>query len=314
MGMPMRKGENYMTCSCPKCNAQIEVDLSHITENGTFTSCPECKGRFWTNKEAYARMALKKEGNTYCDKCGKKLDHLIVCAGCGVMYPDYYLVQASKPPRRQVEKPDLFSMSFTLKPAEKQTYVYTGAKKSVAGPSKAIFAKVGLLALVALLAAGTVYFLHIRTLEKQYAKNYIRALYTIKSGTVLGLNTCTKLSNEWKANMDAGRVYAPHISADDESRLNGVKETTDRFMHTLNKPPKKFVNSNEKLTNLYGAYAKVHALAIAPSGSLPGYTNLASKSQSEFDVALQELKGSLPSELTAELQLAKVKYKGLKDI
>src|ERR1035441_3358055 len=88
-----------MTCSCPKCHAQIEVDFSSIPENGTFTPCPECKGRFWTNKESYARMALKKEGSTYCDKCGKELGHQIVCAGCGVMYPDYYLVQASKPPQ-----------------------------------------------------------------------------------------------------------------------------------------------------------------------------------------------------------------------
>ena len=303
-----------MTCSCPKCHVQIEVDLSSIAENGTFTPCPECKGRFWTSKESYARMALKKEGKTYCDKCGKELDHLIVCAGCGVMYPDYYLLQASKPPRRQVEKPGLFSMSFTLKPAAKQTYVYTGAKKSVAGPSKAIFAKVALLVLVALLAVGTGYFFHTRKSEGLYAKNYMRALYTIKSGTDYSLSTCAKLSAEWKTSMDAGQKYAPHISAEDESRLSSVKETTDRFMQTLDNPPKKLVNSKEKLVNLYTVYARVHALAIAPSGSLPGYTNSANKSQSEFNVALQELKGSLTPELTTELKIAKAKYKGFKDI
>lgn len=104
-----------MTCSCPKCHAQIEIDFSSIPENGTFKPCPECNSRFWINKESYARMALKKDGNIYCDKCGKELDHLIVCAECGVMYPDYYVVQASKPPRRQVEKADLFSFSFTLR-------------------------------------------------------------------------------------------------------------------------------------------------------------------------------------------------------
>lgn len=303
-----------MICSCPKCHAQIEVDLSSIAENGTFTSCPECRGRFWTSKETYARMALKKDGKTYCDKCGNELDHLIVCAGCGVMYPDYYLVQASKPPRRQVEKPDLFSMSFTLKPAAKQTYIYTGAKQSVDGPSKLISAKVGLIVLVALLSVGAGYFYHISKSEGKYAKNYMRALYTIKSGTDFSLSICAKLSTEWKTNMDAGQKYAPHISEEDVARLNSVKVTTDRIMLTLDNPPKKFVNSKEKLANLYWVYARAHALALTPSGSLPGYTDSASKSQSEFNVALQELKGSLPPVLSKELILAKAKYRGLKDI
>jgi hypothetical protein len=304
-----------MTCSCPKCHAQIEVDLSKIPESGVYTPCPECKGRFWVNRESYARIALKKEGKTYCDKCGKELDHVIVCRACGVMCPDYYLVQASKPPRRQIEKPDLFSLNFTLKPAKPTyTYTYTAAKKSSEKSPNVLLKRFALLVLVALLAVGTGYFYNTRKLEQQYAKNYMRALYTIKSGTDFSLNTCAKLSTEWKTSMDAGLKFAPHISAEDESRLNSVKDTTDRFMQTLNKPPKKFVASKEKLANLYGVYTKIHALAVAPSGSLPSYTNSASKSQSEFNMAAKELKGSLPQELSAEFQIAKAKYKGLKDI
>ena len=114
--------------------------------------------------------------------------------------------------------------------------------------------------------------------------------------------------------MDAGQNFAPHISAEDESRLNTVKDVTDVLMQKLNEPPKKFINSKEKLANLYGIYAKAHALAVAPSGSLPGFTGSASKSQSDFNVAVQELKGSLPPKLSAELQIAKTRYKGLKDI
>jgi uncharacterized protein YbaR (Trm112 family) len=123
-----------MNCSCPKCHAPIEVDISRIPETGAFTPCPECKGRFWINKESYARMSLSKEGKTYCDQCGKELGNKIVCAECGVMYPDYYLVQTSKPPRRQIEKPD-FNISFSLRAARQSythTYTYTGAKKTSA--------------------------------------------------------------------------------------------------------------------------------------------------------------------------------------
>jgi uncharacterized protein YbaR (Trm112 family) len=306
-----------MTCSCPKCHALIEVDLSHIPEDGTLRPCPECKGRFWINRESYARVALKKEGKTYCDKCGNELEHKIVCNECGVMYPDYYLVQASKPPRRQVEKPDLFSLSFTLQPATptySQTYTYMGAKESSGKSPKVLLKRVGLLALVVLLALGIAKLYHIKQVEKQYAKNYMRALYTIKTGTDLSLDTCAKISAEWKTKMDAGQNYAPRISADDESRLNKVKDAADRYLQYLNEPPKKFIDSKEKLVNLYGVYAKAHALAVAPTGSLPGFTTSTTNSQSEFNVAVKDLKGSLSPELSEELQVAKVIYKGLKNI
>jgi uncharacterized protein YbaR (Trm112 family) len=304
-----------MTCSCPKCHAQIDVDLSRIPENGAFTPCPECKGRFWVNRESYARIALKKEGKTYCDKCGKELDHVIVCRACGVMCPDYYLVQASRPPRRQVEKPDLFSMSFTLKPAtQTYAYTYTGAKKPAERAPKGNLKRVGLLVLVALLVVGGGYLYHINKAEQEYAKNFMRVLFTIKSGTDFSLDTCAKISADWKSGMDTGQKYAPHISPEAETRLNKVKDTTDSFMQKLNKPPKKFVNARAKLADLYGAYTKVYALALAPPGSFSGFTDSANRSEAEFKTAVKELKASLPPELSAELKIAKTKYKALKDI
>jgi predicted Zn finger-like uncharacterized protein len=303
-----------MTCSCPKCHAQIEVDLSRMPENGTFMPCPECKTRFWLNKESYARRALIKEGQIYCDQCGKELDHKIVCTACGVMYPDYYLVQASKPPRRQVEKPD-FNISFSLKPA-KQTYAYTytGTTKSSERSPNNILKRLGLLALVAILAVGAVSLYQKIQREKQYAKNYIRVLYTIKLGTDVGLNTCAKISTDWKTKMDAGQNFAPHISEADESKLNKIKDTTDVFMQKLNEPPKKFITCKDKLANLYGIYTKLHAIAIAPSGSLSSFTDSTAKSQTDFNIAVKDLKGSLPLELSEELQKARKRYKALRDI
>ena len=305
-----------MICSCPKCDAQIEVDLSHIPETGTFTSCPECKGRFWINKESFSRMALKKEGKTYCDQCGKELDHVIVCRACGIMYPDYYLVQASKPPRRQVEKPDLFSLSFAHKQATPTSYAYTytGAKQSSERIPKVLLKRAGLLVIVALLVVGAGYFYKIKKSEQEYAKNFMRALFIIKSGTDLSLNTCAKISADWKSGMDAGQSSAPHISPETETSLITVKDATDKYLQKLVKPPQKYVKAQAKLADLYGAYIKVHALALAPSGSLPGFTDSANRSEAEFNTAVKELKTSLPPELSAELKIAKTKYKSLKDI
>jgi len=288
-----------------------------MPENGTFMPCPECKSRFWVNKESYARMALKKEGKVYCDKCGKELEHIIVCAECGVMCPDYYLVQASKPPRRQIEKRELFSVSFSLKPS-KQTYAYTytAAKESrerSAAP-KSVVKGVGLIVLAALLVIGAGYYYQIKKAENQFAKDYMRALYVMKTGTDLGLESCNKVSSNWKASMNAGQNFIPRISSEEETGLNKIKDATDVYMQKLNKPPKKFINAKTKLANLYGVYSRVLALAVAPSGSFSGFSDSASKSQNDFNAAVQELKGSLPPELSAELKIAKAKYKGLKDI
>lgn len=306
-----------MTCSCPKCFAIVEVDLPRIPENGTFIPCQECKGRFWINRESYARMALKKEGKSYCDKCGSELAHSIVCTNCGVMYPDYYLVQSSRPPRRKIEKTDWLSVSFTLRSA-KPTYTtystYSPVKEPRGRSPVTLFKKVGVAAIVAILAIGLGYFYHLKKVEQLYAKNYMRTLYTLKSGTELSLNTCAKISTEWRTRTESGQQYSPHVDADVESNLTRVKDTIDKFMLSLNKPPKKFTSSGEKLANLYGVYSKTYTLAIAPSSSLSAFTSSISKSQNDFKVAVQDLKSNLSQELTSELKIAQVKYKGLRDI
>jgi hypothetical protein len=306
-----------MTCSCLKCHAQIEVDLNKIPENGTFTSCPECKGRFWINRESYSRMALKKDGNTYCDQCGTELDHKIVCTACGVMFPDYYLLQASRPPRRQVEKPDLFSLSFSLKPA-KPTYSYTytsaSAKESYVRPQRSVFKITGIVAVIILIAIALGFFYQNKKAERMYAVNYMRTLYTIKTGMDISENLCQKVSNDWKTNLNEGQDYVPIINTVDESHLNRVKDATDRFIKKLNKPPKKFVGSNNKLINLYGVYTKAYEIAVTPTGSLSSFSSSASKTQNDFNAAIKDLKQSLPKELSDELKVAQNKYKGFKDI
>jgi predicted Zn finger-like uncharacterized protein len=306
-----------MTCSCPKCHAQIEIDLPKIPENGAFTPCPECKGRLWVSKESYARMAITKEGKTYCDKCEEVLDHKIVCVSCGVIYPDYYLIQASKPPRRQVEKPSFNMSGFSLRPARPSytsTYTYTGTERSSEKSPKTFIKRVGILAIVAILVIGAGFIYQKYQRERQYAKNYMRTLYTITLGTNVGLNTCAKISTDWKMKMAAGQNYAPRISDAEEVALNRIKDTTDVYMLKLNEPPKKFIKSKEKLANLYGAYIKVHAIATAPSGSLSSFTDSAAKSQNNFKVAVNDLKASLPIELSEEFLKAQKRFKALRYI
>ena len=304
-----------MICSCPKCQAQIDVDLSRVPEKGTFMPCPECKGRFWIAREAYARMALNKVGSIYCDQCGKELDHKIICSACGVMFPDYLLVQASKPPRRQVEKVNLFTMGFSLKPAARPSYTYEyeyeSAKKSAGWSFGFNMKMVAAVAVLLIIAVSGGYFYQIKKAEQQYVKNYMRALYAIKTGTDLSFDTCAKITAEWKSK---GLNIVPQISVEDEARLNKVKEITDRYMQKLNDPPKKFAGNKEKLANLYEIYTRTNSLALAPSGSLSGFESETAKSQNEFNASIAAIKDGMPTALSKEFQIAQKKYKGLKNI
>lgn len=298
-----------MTCSCPKCAAHVEIDLPHIPEDGTSAPCPECNKRFWIHKESFARRILKKEGKLYCVKCGHELGSSIACTACGAVFPDYYAVLTAKPARRKIEKSG-FSIGFTPRQV-KQSYAVH--HQATAKPQKALLTKIALVVLVAVLLVGAGVFYRKMKAEQHYTQNFSRAIYGIKVGTELSVNACAKVSGDWRAKADTGQGAAPRIAPSDEPRLNTIQEELDRIMPKLNTPPEKFAKANEKLARLYGTYAKLHSLALAPSGSLAGFIDAANKAENEYRQAVQELKTGLPSELSEELEKAKKKYKGLQN-
>lgn len=302
-----------MMCSCPKCAAEIELNTAGISEEGSYAPCPECKSRFWIGKESFARRALQKEGKLYCDACGKELGCLTVCTGCGVVFPDYYLLQMSKPQRRQVEKAK-FSWSFgsSSKPA-KQTYSIPQKSTSVTPLSRKFLVRAACLVVFAALSALGVYLYQQNKMESEYALNYVRALYGMKSGTDFCLKTCVTVSADWKAKADAGQRFVPHIAADDESHLNEVKDQVDKMRQKMEKPPQKFRKADEAFAKLYSVYVRLNALTVTPPSSLPNFTDSVTKLDSEFKTSAQELKAALPAELSKALEKARTKYSGMKD-
>ena len=91
-----------MNCSCPKCSAKIEIDISLVYEKSAGIRCVECNKHFWIYKESFGGRALKKCGEIYCVKCGSELNHTVACPSCGTLYPDYLVVQTSRVTRKRV--------------------------------------------------------------------------------------------------------------------------------------------------------------------------------------------------------------------
>ena len=302
-----------MMCSCPKCAAAIELDIASISEEGSYTSCPECKGRFWMGKESFARRALKKEGKIHCSACGKELDPLIVCTACGVVFPDYCLLQASKPANRQIAKAE-FSWSFVAKPAKqaKQAYAIPQKSTSVTPLSRKFLVRTVCVLLFAALAAAGVTVYNQKKAERRYAANYMLALYGMKYGADLSLSQCARLSADWKAKTDAGQRFVPRLTPEEESSSDRIKTKLELVMPKLNKAPQKFSKANEQIGKLYAIETRLNALAASPSGSLPGFTDSANKLGNDFKLAAQELKAGLPKELSEEFEKASIKYKELR--
>ena len=185
-------------------------------------------------------------------------------------------------------------------------------QEPVGSKKKYIVMGVSAVVIVALVAFGLNFYVHAKA-RKQYAASYVIALYGIKMGTDLSLKLCSKISAEWTAKASTGQNSPPLITVDDENQLNNVKIQTDKYLQKLNDPPKVFAESNERLLKLNESFGKVRVAALKPSGTVTNFVELTQKAEKDFKVASAEIKKDLPAELSAELEIAKAKYRGLKD-
>jgi len=323
--IPSQEGERTLICSCPKCSARIELDLTQIVEVTTTNLCSECKSRYVLTRESFARRASRKAGEINCAQCGGLLDHSQYCPSCKALYPDYYAAEFPNAAKKRArQNRDLFgglkSFSFEWRSSSVPSVDYTPVlmdsepwQESSGWKKKNIVTGVSAVVIVALIALGVSFYTHVKA-KKQYAASYVMALYGIKTGTDLSIKLCSKLSADWSAKSSSGQTAPPRITVDDENQLNKVKTQADKYLQKLNDPPQAFAEATEKLTKINSIFLKLHTAALNPSDTLTNFADQTKKTENDFKVATADLKKNLPKELSAELELAKSKYRGLKDL
>jgi hypothetical protein len=296
-----------MNCTCPKCEADTPVELDLVTDTGTSTTCDDCKATFWLVKESFARRALRKPGKIYCVKCGTVQGPHIVCVGCGVKYPEYVGIQLAKPAARRRSK------KMVLVPQQGSGGASSLADLTVSvASSKGLLKLVGAAAFIISLSVGG-YFYHQHTLEQKFLKNYVLALFYVKSGIDVGFAKCAESSAAWKKSMDAGQNLVPTVTPLFQSDLANGRKDFEGVMVKMAQPPKKFASSREELLKLDSIYAKILPIASSPSGSLASYTESVNRLDGEYRTALKNFKANLPPQITKVLKDSKSKYKGLED-
>ena len=146
--------------------------------------------------------------------------------------------------------------------------------------------------------------------HQAYAKNFVVALYGVKSGTDLGLDLIDSLAGEWQKNLGAGGI-APRASQKDLDKLGKVKQRIRQAMTGLEDCPEKFVTARQKLVRLHGIYEQIYALNVSKANSLDELNASEARLKTAFFKAADDLKRVMPEELSTELKSSVARYNNL---
>ena len=322
----------HMDFVCTKCAEKNGVDFDAAPEKGFVTVCSSCSKQVHVIRESCACRAKRKSFEIACATCGKLLDSQAHCSSCGELFPDYF-VAIDPVAARQKTRSESFSrawsaikdLNISFNPSFNRStpdhtvgqYTPTRAVSESTGTSRAstralVIRVVLLVAAIALVVAGKFAYEEYKS-GQAYADNYIKALYCIKSGVDMNLKTCSAAKAEWEAANVSGLKFSPRISNKDEAKSVKLRGEIDKYLRTINNPPKKFLQTNGNLLEVHKIYLASEALVQAEQGSLKGLTNSIEDINKKMSVASQNLKSTLPDSLKTELANAKLKYRGFKD-
>lgn len=247
--------------------------------------------------------SYKIDGVRYCIHCGEELGEEPYCLDCRTLYPDYCVIQSNRLKRRSVDG-GLFSFDIAFNSPKKNAGFYlagaSDAKKSDRDGGKSsrwMFAAIAVAVVVAVVAVGVVLYKR-NKLEDAYVKNYVVALYGIKSG----LDQSIK-----KADILASGI---RLSDKDMMELQQVKREIDAVRSNLEATPERFSTTVGNIDRLYGHYTK--ALTLVSTAS-PDPAVLASAQQlsETFEKQAKGQMDGLPPEIKTKISDSVSKFKNL---
>jgi len=306
-----------MTCTCPKCNAEIELNPAEIPAEGSFHKCSACSTNLEIRKESFAKRALYKSNEISCAECGSPPGTSIYCQSCHAIYPELLVVETSSAAKKQLGK---IVASFNLlkaiklggpSKAHQDSYSHTPSPgkdkgKGVKLPGQpAQLAVILALLFVAAVAGGYIWYQN--KIATEYSQQYVRVLLGMKTARDVDVAISNRVAASWKAGA------SPTLTGAEQKSIALAKKDVDNLMQRIGKVPEKFTASNEALKKLYGSYDKLHAAAKTTAGTSETYASSVRASDEEFKKSAGELKAGLPEKISAILGESRKKYKPLQD-
>jgi len=305
-----------MTCSCPKCNTQVEFDPAVIQAEGSFSQCSQCSTNFIIRKESFARRALHKGDEISCAECGSHPGPSICCQQCHAIYPDFLVIEASSAAKKQLGK--ILATLHILKNLKIGGPAKPSLERYTASPSKPAKTKglrlpgqpaqiAAVVAAILVFSAVAGYYWYQDRIATAYSENYVRALFVIKTSRDFEIKT----SNRLAADMKAGA--AATLTAAEKKSATAGKADVEMLMKRLGKVPAKFTASNDALKKLHESYSKLHSTVTSPAGMSDIYLSSVKKMDDDFMRTAGELKAGLPEKISDRLAESRKKYKQLQD-
>jgi len=304
-----------MKCLCPICAANITIENSDSLEQGDYTHCPACNKRFWLHRESHVLRAYKKDNAVLCYHCNDKIGATSYCCSCYTSFPDYWVVQKSKPARRKTAEP-AFSLelpSFTSRAGKNAELVFadetSGASRfDVAGglfdrlKSSSVRNLIIILLVISGLVLSGVYYQSYKT-KQLFTKKYVKLLYGIQSATDVSLTKLAFISS--KDQVLTGKEIA---------KMRAVKEKIDGLRENIGKIPQEFIQAEKDLTKLYNTYLGLHKLATVTPNIPSELIEKIDQQKRRLRNAKSNLKGNMPEDLLVEVKKVTEKYRNLKYI
>lgn len=300
-----------MKSTCPKCQAQIELDHSSVPEKGDATACPACKAKVYVHRESFGARAFRKMGQISCAMCGDQLGPEHFCVGCGAPYPDYYVTSPGSKPA-PLPKMEATSGGFALpvpSPRLNLPQISRAARTdtTVKRPQH-LTAVIAVLLIVALGGGGFSYYSRLKA-EQAFIGNFVKLTYCIHSGEQRSKEAATRIATEWKGL--SGQKIAPRIPSEEEKDFSILATQIEGLQAKTATPPEKYRQSSEAVAALYLSSKKMLNLAVSPPPTLDALVDATAKLDTEYQGAVRNFKTSIPTEIQRELKLASRRYKAL---
>uniref|UniRef100_C6E2X7 Uncharacterized protein n=1 Tax=Geobacter sp. (strain M21) TaxID=443144 RepID=C6E2X7_GEOSM len=294
-----------MKIICPNCHHRHRGHTPQSTITPFSLVCARCSTEFLVNWKI--RLAGKTDDTVVvCSWCAAKQQDSDRCQCCGRPFYDY--ARCRQTPRRapKISRKRRDENAVQTQRASQEVPETRRVRGRV--PSAARW-KICILALTAIAVLGFALssFWH-KNSEQQYLTNYVIALYGIRSGLELSGRTCSDIAADWRKDLDAGREVSNEISRKESEDLATVKREIDLVMSKVKPAPEKFGGIGAKLQEMYDIYLEVHTLANMPFGTPKSIMSTVDGSKTGFRLKVQELKQSMPAQLSEEVRKSAVKY------
>jgi hypothetical protein len=245
----------------------------------------------------------------YCPKCGNGQPVFEWCAFCGCAFSCFIVIETRTVFSKRLK------YNGTVSPAR----VPQGRSYGLLTPLRAFMVRIGkgslqarvmavcvMLLLLISLVIGIVH--HRSQVRRQYAHNYVQALYIIKSGMHLDEMICDGTYNAWRG-VESSDVpeyggIAPQALAD----LEAVKAKIDKIMGEMGTPSVEYDKAAQILLKIYSIYDKTNSMVITSQDSLSQHEAEMIAARNEFSLEIDNLKVNMPAPLMEEVKIASKKY------